>query len=64
MFPYPLNTPYHCIRMPDNADKHDTDPLTLSDHMKDVMAKSHTVIVCMSREYKNKHNCRKVRTSS
>ena len=54
-----------CTKTPaTDSDKHDNDPLTLSDHMKDVMAKSHTVIVCMSREYKNKHNCRKVRTSS
>ena len=50
-----------CTRTPaTDSDKHDNDPLTLSDHMKDVMAKSHTVIVCMSREYKSKQNCHKV----
>ena len=50
-----------CSKTPSGeSDKHDNDPLTLSDHMKDVMAKSHSVIVCMSREYKSKQNCHKV----
>jgi hypothetical protein len=50
-----------CTKTPrGDSDKHDNDPLTLSDHMKDVMAKSHAVVVCMSREYKSKQNCHKV----
>ena len=50
-----------CSKTPSGeSDKHDNDPLTLSDHMKDIMAKSHSVIVCMSREYKSKQNCHKV----
>jgi hypothetical protein len=53
-----------CTRTPNTAsDKQDNDPLTLSDHMQDVIAKSHTVIVCLSREYKNKQSCNKVRAN-
>ena len=59
---YLINPHYHSTRIPDNSEKQDNDPLTLSDHMKKVMAKSHSVIVCMSREYKSKQNCHKVKT--
>ena len=53
-----------CTKTPTgDSDKHDNDPLTLTEHMKDVMAQSHSVIVCMSREYKSKQSCQKVRTS-